>query len=136
MSSLVLPHHIVDVGSGDESCWDIFQCQAPEYCQICDVLSLVLTVGGGPATSVPGQCKCRRGRGEEEVSLDVGGGGVPGGRTSHTQQSHRHRAGVDHADRPAGEEVHLVQQAAVHQGAPAVRQDGVDGVGGRREMSL
>ena len=62
MSSLVLPHHIVDVGSGDESCWDIFQCQAPEYCQICDVLSLVLTVGGGPATSVPGQCKCRRAR--------------------------------------------------------------------------
>ena len=55
-----------------------------------------------------------------EDVLDVLSGGVPGRGTSAAEQSHGHRAGVDHTNTAAGEELQVPgEEGLVHQGAPA-----------------
>ena len=71
------------------------------------------------------------GREGEEVTLDVLSGRVPGGGAPLCQEAHTDGAGVDHPDIAVLEELEDLQQGLVHQGAPAVGEDGVDGVRGQ-----
>ena len=66
------------------------------------------------------------------VPLDVLSCRVPGRRASLAQQPHTDGAGVDDPDLAVLEELEDVQQGLVHQGAPAVGEDGVDGVRGQQ----
>ena len=68
--------------------------------------------------------------GEGKVPLDVLSCRVPGRRAPLAQQPHTDGAGVDDPDLAVLEELEDVQQGLVHQGAPAVGEDGVDGVRG------